>query len=207
MARLWRFARFRALELSGGKRRASVRSMSDLVCSVMWCLLGLLVPPVVAQEKPLERSFLAGWSASTGRGVYAGADALPAAGAAAAGRAACGSQPIWRTLAGATHGATPALGRCARFGSRRMACDDWISRACGAAARRAATLGDRGFGRGEAAGGHGPGALPCRIGEHGFAGRWSPDGRHSTSHARDHLDAGAGQRHARAAGVSGTIVR
>jgi hypothetical protein len=64
MTRLWRFARFRALELSGGKRRASVRSMSDLVCSVMWCLLGLLVPPAVAQEKPLERSFLAGMSAS-----------------------------------------------------------------------------------------------------------------------------------------------
>src|SRR5437879_7377246 len=63
MTRRWRFARFRALELFGGKRRASVRSMSDLVCSVMWCLLGLLVPPAVAQEKPLERSFLAGMSA------------------------------------------------------------------------------------------------------------------------------------------------
>src|SRR2546425_13236546 len=60
MTRLWRFARFRALELSGGKRRASVRLMSDLVCSVM----GLLVPLAVAQEKPLEHSFLAGMSAS-----------------------------------------------------------------------------------------------------------------------------------------------
>src|SRR3989441_249164 len=148
-----------------------------------------------------------GWRATTGRGVSAGADALAAAGAAAGGRAARGSHPIWRTLAGATHGATPALGRCARFGGRRMACGDWISRACGEAAPRAATLRDRGFGRGETAGGHGPGALPCRIAEHGFAEGWAPDGRHSLSHARDHLDAGAGQRPARAAGGSGTIVR